>query len=239
MRNLRDIINTNCTDPKKCKFLTLTYRGASQNDPKSLSIDVKNFHKRLRYFLKNITFQYISVVEPHGNPHGNNTVGFHVHELLIFDNKAPFIPNSKIEELWGNGFTKTTKIDDMGNIGNIGSYLTAYLCDIPIEQADLKDIKSLSNIKEVQTTDENGKPINKHIIKGGRLKYYPKGMRFYRCSRGIKRPEVIKCSYSVAKDLVRNSNLVYEKTIKLSADNNDTVLNIINYKQYNSKVKKE
>lgn len=237
MRNLRDIINTNCTDPIKCKFLTLTYRGASQNDPKELYIDVKNFHKRLRYFLRDIKFQYISVIEPHGN----NTGGFHVHEILVFVDKAPFIPNSRIEEIWGNGFTKTTKIDGVEKIDsvkNIGTYLTSYLCDIPIEQTDLKDIKSLSNIKEVQTTDENGKPISKHIIKGGRLKYYPKGMRFYRCSRGIKRPEVIKCPYSVAKDMVKNSVLTYEKTIKISDDNNDAVLNIINYKQYNSKAKK-
>lgn len=232
MRNLRDIINTNCTNPKKCKFLTLTYCGASQNDTQKLYIDVKNYHKRLKYFLKDVHFEYISVIEPHGN----NAGGFHVHEILIFDYNAPFIPNSKIEELWGNGFTKTTKI---GNIDNIGIYLTAYLCDVPIEQADLKDIKSLSNIKEVQTTDENGKPISKHIIKGGRLKYYPKGMRFYRCSRGIKRPEVIKCPYSVAKDMVKNSVLTYEKTIKISDDNNNAVLNIINYKQYNSKAKKE
>lgn len=229
MRNLRDIINTNCTDPKKCKFLTLTYRENMQ-DPQKLYRDVKNFHKRLRYFLKNIKFEYISVIEPQGRG------SFHIHELLVFTKSAPFIPNNKIEEIWGNGFTKTTKIDD---IDNIGTYLCAYLCDLPIEQADLKGIKSLSNIKEVQTTDENGKPISKHIIKSGRLKFYPKGMRFYRCSRGIKRPEIIKCPYSVAKDTVKNSVLTYEKTIKISDDINERTLNIINYKQYNSKAKKE
>lgn len=232
MRNLRDIINTNCTDPRKCKFLTLTYRGASQNDPRKLYVDVKNFHKRLRYFLKNITFQYISVVEPHGN----NTGGFHVHEILVFGRQAPYIEHSTVERLWGNGFVKVTNISD---VDNVGSYMTAYLCDIPIEQADLKDIKSLSNIKEVTTTDENGKTISKHIVKGGRLKFYPKGMRFYRCSRGIKRPEIIKCPYSVAKDTVKNSVLTYEKTIKISDDINERTLNIINYKQYNSKAKKE
>lgn len=229
MRNLRDIINTNCSDVRRCKFLTLTYRENMQ-DPKKLYRDVKNFHKRLKYFLKDVRFEYISVIEPQGRG------SLHIHELLIFTKFAPFIPNSKIEELWRNGFTKTTKID---NIDNIGTYLTAYLCDIPIEQADLKDVKSLSNIKEVQTTDENGKPISKHIQKSGRLKYYPKGMRFYRCSRSILRPEVIKCPYSVAKDMVKNSVLTFEKTIKLSDENNDVVLNIINYKQYNSKAKKE
>lgn len=229
MRNLRDIINTNCTDTRKCKFLTLTYRENMQ-DPQKLYRDVKNFHKRLRYFLKNIKFEYISVIEPQGRG------SFHIHELLVFTKYSPFIPNNKIEEIWGNGFTKTTKID---NIDNIGTYLCAYLCDLPIEQAGFKDIKSLSNIKEVSTTDKNGKPISKHIIKGGRLKYYPKGMRFYRTSRGIKRPEVIKCPYSVAKDMVKNSVLTYEKTIKISDDINEKTLNIINYKQFHSKAKKE
>lgn len=229
MRNLRDIINTNCTDTRKCKFLTLTFR-ENMRDFEKLYREVKNFHKRLKYFLKDVRFEYISVIEPQGRG------SLHIHELLIFTKFAPFIPNSKIEELWRNGFTKVTKIDD---IGNVGSYLTAYLCDIPIEQADLKDIKSLSSIKEVTTTDEKGNSISKHIIKSGRLMYYKKGQRFYRCSRGIKRPEVIKCPYSVAKDMIKNSVLTYEKTIKVSDENNDAVLNIINYKQYNSKAKKE
>lgn len=229
MKNLRDIINTNCMDARKCKFLTLTYRENMQ-DTKKLYTDVKNFHKRLRYFLKNTKFEYISVIEPQGRG------SFHIHELLIFNKKAPFIPNSKIEGIWGNGFTKTTKID---NIDNVGAYLCAYLTSIPVEQADLKDIKSLSNIKKVNTTDENGKPINKHIIKGGRLKHYPKGIRFYRCSRGVLRPEAVKCPYSVAKDMVKNSVLTYEKTIKIYDDINEKPLNIINYKQYNSKAKKE
>ena len=198
-------------------------------DPKKLYRDVKNFHKRLKYFLKNIDFEYISVIEPQGRG------SFHIHELLIFTKTAPFIENSRICALWGEGFSKTTKADD---IDNIGTYLTAYLCDIPIEQADFKDIQSLSNIKKVQTNGENGKPINKYIIKGGRLKYYPKGMRFYRCSRGIKRPEVIKCPYSTAKYIVKNSVLAYESTLKI-CDDNDTILNIINYKQFNSKAKKE
>lgn len=229
MKHLRDIINTNCTNTRKCKFLTLTYRENMQ-DSKKLYIDVKNFHKRLRYFMKNITFNYISVIEPQGRG------SFHVHEILIFDKPAPFIPNNKIEDIWRNGFTKISKID---NVNNIGTYLTAYLCDIPIEQARIKDIACLSDIKEVQVADDNGKMVNKHIVKGGRLKYYPRGMRFYRCSRGIKRPEVIKCPYSVAKDMVKDSVLTYEKTIKITDEINDTVLNIINYKQYNSKVKKE
>lgn len=232
MRNLRDIINSNCTDVRKCKFLTLTYRENMQ-DPKKLYGDVKNFHKRLKYFLKDVRFEYISVIEPQGRG------SFHIHELLIFNRKAPFIPNSKIEELWQyNGFTTIKNIDNIDNIDNIGAYMCAYLTSIPVEQADLKDIKSLSNIKEVQTTDDNGKPITKHILKSGRLKYYPKGMRFFRCSRNVQRPEVINCPYSVAKDMVKNSVLTYEKTIKISDDNNDAVLNIINYKQYNSKAKK-
>ena len=88
--------------------------------------------------MKNIKFEYISVIEPQGRG------SFHIHEILIFAKSAVFVPNDKIEQLWGNGFTKTTKIKI---VNNIGTYLTAYLCDIPIEQADFKDIKSLSDIK--------------------------------------------------------------------------------------------
>lgn len=220
MRNLRDIINTNCTDTRKIKFLTLTYRENMQDTAK-LYRDVKNFHKRFRYHLKGKKFEYISIIEPQGRG------SLHIHELLIFNSYAPFIANDILEKIWGNGFVKITNVN---NVDNLGAYLSAYLTDIPIEQANLNDIKSLSNIKEI-VSDDNGKTINKHIIKGGRLKYYKRGIHYYRCSRGIKRPTIIKCPYHVAMDMVKTSALTYEKTIKLSDDTEQTI-NIINYKQY-------
>ena len=222
MRNLRDIINTNCTDTTKCKFLTLTYRD-NMRDTDRLYTDIKKFFMRLRYHLKNTKFEYITVIEPQGRG------AWHAHILLIFNKRAPFIPNSDIEKIWGKGFTKITNID---SIDNIGAYLTAYLTDLDIEQASLQDIKQAKDIKEVETLDKDGNKVSKRVIKGGRLKYYPTGTRFYRCSRGVKRPQVIQCSYSKAREIVGNATLCYEKTSALTKDNGE-VINVFKYEQYN------
>ena len=216
MNALRDIINTNCVDYSKILFITLTYAENMQNQ-KQLYTDLKKFHQRLRYYLGEQKFEYISAIEPQGRG------AFHAHELLIFDKKAPFIPNKKLAEIWGKGFTKITNVK---NIDNLGLYLTAYLCDIDISEANIKDIKDGKRIKTIASSDGGE---TKKIIKGGRIKYYPRGFRFYRCSRGIKRPTLFSCSYATAQKMVESHNLTYEKTIKISSEG---YRNIINYKTY-------
>ncbi len=227
MAVLRDIINTNCIDLIKTKFITLTYRENMQ-DAEKLYADLKKFHMRLRYYLRNnnpnnSNFEYISVIEP------QNRGAFHAHEILIFNYPAPFIANEKIAELWGHGFTKTTKIKN--DVTNIGLYLTAYLSDIDITQATASQIKSAKNIKDVITYDENGEQVPKRILKGARLHLYPKGIKIYRCSRGVKRPTVFYCSAEKAEDITRDMRVVYEKTLSVS-DSQNQIINTFNYKQY-------
>ena len=222
MRNLRDIINTNCVDLKKCKFLTLTYR-ENMKDCKKLYADVKKFHMRFRYYLKDIPFNYISVIEPQGRG------AYHIHEILIFEHKAPYIDNQKVAEIWKHGFTKTENIKN--GVDNIGMYLSSYFCDVVNEDATVSDTEAAKYSKFV--TNESGKKVSKRVLKGARLKYYPQGFRLYRCSRGIKRPAVFECSNEYAMKLVENANLFYEQTIKIT--DNDYV-NIINYRQYSCKI---
>ena len=79
---------------------------------------------------------------------------WHMHCIIIFDDIAPFIPNNEIAKLWKQGFTKTTKLD---NIDNIGAYLTAYLGDMEYDEfiksgvdfkcITYKEIDYIENIK--------------------------------------------------------------------------------------------
>ena len=227
MKNLRDIINANTAEPQNVKFVTLTYR-ENMRDPQKLYKDVKNFHSRLRYRLQPDKFEFITAVEPQGRG------AFHVHELLIFDKKAPFIPNNVLEKVWGHGFTKITNVK---NVDNIGLYLTAYLCDVELSEATLDEIKRAKDIKEIEVTDENGQKTNKRLIKGARLKYYPKGFRFFRVSRGVKRPIITNCSYGEAENLVANASLIYEKAVEYYNEITD-FSNKILYKTYNNKTKR-
>lgn len=70
------------------------------------------------------------------------------------------------------------------------------------------------------------------MVKGARLKLYPKGFRLFRKSRGIQPPIVKGCTNAEAMQEIGNAGLTYEKTIKITNDNGD-VYNIINYRHYN------
>ncbi|PBH17622.1 hypothetical protein BGV21_21320, partial [Clostridioides difficile] len=83
------------------------------------------------------------------------------------------IPNSKMSELWKQGFTVTKKLDD---VDNVGEYLTAYLGDISLDEVqDMLDDNKVSagfvlnNFvgKEVRDVEVDG--VKKSILKGARL----------------------------------------------------------------------
>jgi len=196
-------------------------------DTKKLYSDFDKFMKRLRYYLLSNNLpkvDYICAVEPQARG------AWHVHGVLLFERKAPFIPNDKMGKIWGHGFTKTKSLK---NITNAGLYLTAYLADMDFEEAmKLGKIKG-DGIKEVATIDESGKPTTKAIIKGARLRLYPAHMQIFRCSRGVKRPKIFECREAEAQKMIGNAPLTYERTVKISEE--DHIYNVINYRQFNKK----
>lgn len=216
MSNIRALVNTNCTEPKKVQFITLTFRDVVR-DTKIVYDSFKKFNYRYKNYLKKHNlpseYSYIVVLEPQGP---NHDYCWHLHCLFIFNNykKAPFIKNDVLQtEIWKLGYTK---ISSLVGKRDIGSYLVSYLTDVDLSE-------SIEKLK--------GKKVDKAIVKGQRLRYYPKGVRIYRCSRDIKRPTIIKMSEEEAQKLVSNSVLTYEKTLRISNYENKT-LNVVNYRNY-------
>lgn len=225
LKRLRDYINTNVVDVNNCKWITLTY-AENMTDTKRLYKDFKNFISRFKYQYGHI--EYIVACEPQGRG------AWHCHCIIIFDKKAPFIPNKEIEKLWTHGFTKTNKLDD---IDNIGAYLTAYLGDMELSECKKYNVSYLENdIKEI--TEINGINLKKpkKFIKGGRLTLYPPKFNIYRISRGIKKPIKEYFSYSDIKEKVGLINPTFSKAISLS-DNEKNFNNLIIYEYYNTKRK--
>ncbi|MEG0181774.1 MAG: hypothetical protein RR657_07770, partial [Peptostreptococcaceae bacterium] len=208
---LRDLLNTNITDVRNCKWVTLTYK-ENMTDSKQLYEDFKNFNKRMRYFLskQGYKYEYIVAMEPQGRG------AWHAHIVMIFDTKAPYIDNEVMSDIWGNGFTVTKKLDK--NIDNLGAYLTAYLGDM-----DLVDFHSLSDeeknnmkvydVREIEI-NEGDEKVSKAIIKGGRLHMYPPKFNLYRCSRGIKKPIITYEREIEAQKKISAGTLTFERTIK-------------------------
>ena len=201
LTKLRDIINANITNPDYCRWVTLTY-AENMTDDKRLYSDFKKFIMRMRS--RNYIFEYI-VAMPQGRG------AWHAHLLMIFDKKAPFIPNNQLEEIWGHGFVKIKALSD---IDNIGVYLTAYLGDMELDEA-IKNGLSVdkSSVKEVEVLDESGKKIAKSIVKGARLSLYPPKFHIFRKSRGIKLPDISYTSYSEAKNSVGDATPTFEQSV--------------------------
>ena len=225
LSRLRDLLNTNITDTTKCRWVTLTY-AENMTDSKRLYDDFKKFNMRMRY--KGYKYEYIVCMEPQGRG------AWHAHLVMIFDERAPYIDNKDMADIWGHGFTTTKKLED---VDNVGAYLTAYLGDM--EMSDYQNLSEeekkqmqIFGIKEIEVEGSEGTRVKKSILKGGRLHMYPPKFNLYRCSRGIKKPIVTYESEEEAQKKVSAGTLTFEKTIEIS-DSDSQFSNKINYRHYN------
>ena len=207
------------------RWCTLTY-AENMTDPKQLYKDFQQFNQRFQYYCKQHNYgkpEYIVMMEPQGRG------AWHAHLLYIWKNmKAPYISNDDFRKLWGHGFVRIKKLD---NVDNVGAYLTAYLGDMEINEIDNKFDYIGSECKEIEV-DEDGKKIKKAFVKGARLDLYPSNFNMIRCSRGIKRPVSEMMSQDTAKEKVLGATKTFESAIKLIDSENDFESVIIK-EQYN------
>lgn len=204
IKRLRNLINSNFEGSKNELFITLTY-AENMTDLNRLYEDFKYFFKKLKKRFPDYDFLYIYTVEPQMRG------SWHIHLLLKALNLSElYIDNSVIEALWGHGFVKTKRLNQ---VDNVGAYLSAYLTDY-IDEDGLK-------------------------CKGVRLYLYPPGMNIYRCSRNCAKPEVFKEKYSKVKESLRDDFKTYEVCYNVLNDD-DEIVNVVKKEFYNlKKAKKE
>lgn len=236
MRRLRGIINANCVDVSKCRWITFTYAD-NMRDSERVYKDCQKLIQKVRYHLGH--FEYIHVVEPQGRG------SWHIHALWIFADKAPYIDSSWLRKIWGNGFVTVKKLDD---VDNVGAYLTAYLCDCDIEDytryvfeknhlAIPDDISVITSqfsgddilVKEVE---QDGKKVSKRFVKGGRMYMYPSNFNLYRASRGIQKPIEEYMTYENAQKKIGSAQPTFSTAIRLTDDVSD-FQNVIIKEYYN------
>lgn len=210
-RKIRAYINTNFTGEDSELFITLTY-AENMRDTVRLLKDFERFWKRFKW--KWGKAEYFVVVEP------QKRGAWHLHVLVKFDEKAPWIPNDELAAVWGQGFVNVRKLK---NVDNIGAYLSAYLADveIPLDSADDGVVKEFPD------------GTKKKFIKGGRLHLYPPGMNIYRCSRGIKKPDEYWATEEMREALVSGLNPTYANRIEFTTD--EGFNQIIEKEYYNKK----
>lgn len=219
MKSLRYLINANFSGQPNELWITLTFADSSlARNTSTVYLCFNKFIKRLRYKYGN-DLEYIAILEPHEIKDGDikNWHGYHFHLLLKSNiRKNLFIPHEDFENVWGLGWCR---IERLNNVDNIGAYLSAYL----------------TNIEE---SSENSNNVNnkgkKKYIKGARLWLYPKGIRLFRKSKGIKKPTRIKMTYAEARAII-GVEPHYRKKIPIEIDD---FQNTIIYEQFNRRRKK-
>ena len=119
-KNLRRLINANVGQYGKeftAKFLTLTFKD-NVKDLDKANYEFKKFIQRLNYYcfgVKKNNLKYTCVVE------FQKRGAIHYHVIIY---NMPYIKANDIANVWGNGFIKINKIDD---IDNVGAYVAEYL----------------------------------------------------------------------------------------------------------------
>ena len=119
-KNLRRLINANVGqygEEFTAKFLTLTFKDNVQ-DIEQANYEFKKFIQRLNYKLygtKKANLKYTCVVE------FQKRGAIHYHVIIY---NMPYVKANDISNIWGNGFIKINKIDD---IDNVGAYVSEYL----------------------------------------------------------------------------------------------------------------
>jgi len=235
-RRLRNTVNANIINLDHIRFITLTYRqddGEPMTNPQKLYKDFEVFNKRLKRYSEREghgSYEYINIVEPQGSG------AWHSHLLLFYEEKAPYLKNEIIREMWGQGWVTVRSLKNQfgKSVDNIGAYLTAYLGDLPVEdglrlQMDISRFEA----KSVEV-EESGKKETKYYLKGARLFLYPTGMRIIRTSKGIKRPIESEGTYEEAKRKMSGSTLTFQTHLQIQTDN---MMKIVSKRYYNSKTK--
>ena len=124
------------------KFATITFQD-NVTDLKKANNEFVKFRKRLSRWL-DIPLQYIAV------PEFQKRGAVHYHILM----NCHYIDNAVLARLWGHGFVRINRID---NVDNIGAYITKYMTKDTLDErlAGVKCYFMSHNLKKPEeTTDE-------------------------------------------------------------------------------------
>jgi hypothetical protein len=113
-RNRRDIRRlVNCNIQEYSKFITLTFAD-NITDLKQANYEWKKFKQRLETRI-GYKLQYLVVIE------FQKRGAIHYHCVMF---NLPYIQNEDLASIWGNGYVKINKID---NVDNVGAYVCKYI----------------------------------------------------------------------------------------------------------------
>lgn len=181
MRKLKNLINANFSSSKQTHWCTLTY-AENMQDRDRLRHDFNLFTKRFFKYCDSKGYPKPALI---GVPEPQARGAWHVHLLIFWSLPVvPYIANDVFRSFWQQGFVNIKRLAKRGDnvdIDNLGNYLTAYLTDIPVSEAN--------NAGIIYSSGDVQKKKGKMFVKGGRLALYPAGCRLFFLAGNVLRPD--------------------------------------------------
>ena len=194
---LRQILRTNFVGDKSEAFLTLTYK-QNMTDEKKLYADLTVFLRTVRRNYPEMKLEYVAVAEPQGRG------AWHWHIVVKNMNGNFWINQAKLRKMWGHGGAYIERLKN----GDIGAYYVTYFTST---------LQGISHKKAHDKAENSTERLSKAKLKGSRIGFYPKHFKFYRCSRGIKRPtEEELFHFEISQD--NGYEQVFERSIDVLKD---------------------
>lgn len=154
-KTVRRLINANIGQygaEFTAKFLTLTF-AEHVTDVESANYEFKKFIKRMNYRLfssKKAVVKYLVVIE-------FTKIGRVHYHVVLFN--VPYVKANEIADIWGNGFIKINKIE---NVDNVGAYVCKYMTK---DNWDLLSKKSYFTSKNLyQPVEITDKKIVENLV---------------------------------------------------------------------------
>lgn len=207
MKKVEKLLKNNFTGADNELFITLTTKDET-TDFDTIKGYYTKFWKKLTR--KNNQLQGVCVFEMQQTRNS-----WHIH-LMIKDmgHKYLYIQNSYIEEIWGRGFCKTSRINQ-----NIGLKTAT----------EINEEKYMNEVhweEEMQNFDID--MVIEYMTKLKTKEQLPSHKNAYRKSKLIRFPQTRKMKYAEAKKLVTDKHqLKEEQTVLVKSNSTDAILNVV------------
>ena len=138
-QKVRRFANANFSN--RSKFITLTF---AEN-----VTDLKRANRLFTASIRRLNYQFRTKLQYIAVPEFQKRGAVHYHLLM----NCPYISKEKLTEIWGHGFVKINRID---NVDNIGAYITKYMTKDSLDErlAGVKCYFMSRNLTAPQSTTD-------------------------------------------------------------------------------------
>ena len=224
MSKLRKLLKNNFFGYRNELFITLTCEEIIK-DVDLIVKYFKQFWNKLQNIYESLAYAYVIEMQ-------EERQSLHIHALVKdMKNSKLTIKNNKIRELWGQGYTKTSKISNHPKANSINEEYMIKKMEKEDEELDASanepaDAKATSETKNEKQSTYGINAVISYMIKSKSKENIPSNKQLYHSSKCLKYPEEIEMQYKKVKEMIANNyRLKNEHTILIEDPETGKIIN--------------